>query len=60
MAMFMLNDKLTICVKATRLTHENGYAVAWYEGECSAFFKASEIVGCWLDCGVKLDGGEKK
>ena len=51
MAEFMLKEKgLSVLVRATRITYEGGgYIVAWWNGECSAIFQASEVVGCWLE-----------
>ena len=49
MAMFLLNAELTICVSATEICTEGEYVVAWNDDKQVAIFRASEIIGCWLD-----------
>jgi hypothetical protein len=51
----MLNENLTICVKATKITYEKEFIVAWWEQKPTAMFKSSEVIGCWLE-GVCFDG----
>ena len=49
MAVFMLSENQTIHIQATEISHNDGYVVAWYDEDVVAMFRASEIIGCWLD-----------
>ena len=49
MAMFMLNPNVTICVKATELSHADSHIIAWDGEDIVAIFKESELIGCWLE-----------
>lgn len=51
-AMFMLNEHLTICVQATEISQHDGYVIAWDDDKQVAIFRASEVIGCWLDGSV--------
>ena len=50
--MFMLSEKLTICVKATELCIKGDCITAWLDGKRVAIFRTSEVIGCWLDGSV--------
>lgn len=56
MAMFMLSEQITICVKATEISHKDGYVFAWNGENVVAIFKASELIGCWLEGSVSDNG----
>ena len=49
MALFMVNEKITVCVQATEISHNDGYILAWFGEDIVAMFRESEIIGCWLD-----------
>ena len=56
MAMFMLSEQFTLCVKATEISHKDGYVFAWNGENVVAIFKASELIGCWLEGSVSDNG----
>jgi hypothetical protein len=49
MAIFMFKSRRAVTVKATRITYEDKFFVAWWNDECVAVFNTSEVIGCWLD-----------
>lgn len=49
MAMFMLSGSVTICVKATELSHADSQIIAWDGEDIVAIFRESELIGCWLE-----------
>ena len=60
MACFMLKDNMVIKVDATEISHTDGFIIAWRYEDVVAMFRASEIVGCWLERSpvklAKMDG----
>lgn len=49
MAVFSLKENLTICVRATEIDIEGEYIVAWDDDKRVAIFRASEVIGCWIE-----------
>ena len=58
MAVFRLNENLSVLIDdATELRLEGDYISAWNNKKMIAIFKASEVVGCWIECEkVMIDG----
>ena len=60
MACFMLKDNMVIKVDATEISHTDGFIIAWRYEDVVAMFRASEIIGWWIEggsvkCQVKQD-----
>lgn len=49
MAKFMLSENLFVLVKATEISHSDGYIYAWDGEDIVAIFRESEVIGCWLE-----------
>lgn len=57
MAVFLLKENVTRCVRATEIDIEGEYIVAWDDDKRVAIFRASEVIGCWIDYERKcIDG----
>lgn len=49
MATFMISHNESVSVPATEICLENEYFTAWDGETRTAIFRASEIIGCWLE-----------
>ena len=47
--MFMLSEKLTICIQATEIALQGDFVSAWLGETQVAIFRASEVIGCWIE-----------
>ena len=56
MAAFMLNEREMVSIRATEISMEGDYISAWNEDKRVAIFRASEVIGCWLETGGISDG----
>ena len=48
-AHFMINEHEMISLEATEISHSEGYIIAWKYEDVVAMFRASEIIGCWIE-----------
>jgi hypothetical protein len=58
MATFMLNEREMIRICATKISMDGDYISAWMNDKQVAIFKASEVVGCWLEEERKVHDGK--
>lgn len=58
MATFMLNEREMISIRATEISMDGNYISAWMNDKQVAIFKASEVVGCWLEEERKVYDGK--
>lgn len=56
MATFLLNERERVCIRATEISMDGDYISAWDEEKRVAIFRASEVIGCWLEKGGLCDG----
>lgn len=56
MATFMLSKNEMVNICATEISMEGDYISAWDEEKRVAIFRASEVIGCWLEKGGLRDG----
>ena len=58
MATFMLSKNEMVNICATEISMDGDYISAWMNDKQVAIFKASEVVGCWLEEERKVHDGK--
>ena len=49
MATFMISEDRMISLEATEISQSDDYIIAWKYEDVVAMFRASEIIGCWIE-----------